>query len=96
MLEYAPIYTRTTMFDKLSSLVPPRYRKLLSGRTSKIIVISILAYLFIDLTLGYLIITYLDPIKFSEEHPYIVLSSFFAIGFSIKYIFRKEKPKDPK
>lgn len=79
------------MFDKISALLPERYKKLLSGRTSKIIVFTFIAYMFLDVTLGLLVVKYLDPIAFSREHPYLVLSVFFIIAFLVKYIFRKKK-----
>lgn len=60
----------------------------------KLLVTIILLYLFIDIALGTLILKYLDPIGFSQEHPYIVLFGFVVIFLIVRLFSKSKNPQE--
>jgi len=76
--------------------LPKRYRttiKKYEGRF-KLLAVIILLYFIIDITLGTLILKYLDPIGFSQEHPYIVLVGFFVIFLIVRFFAKRKTPNE--
>ena len=59
----------------------------------KLLAVILLLILIIDVTLGTLILKYLDPIGFSQEHPYIVMFGFFMIFVVVKLFAKSKKPR---
>lgn len=78
---------------KLSALLPKRYRSLLFRYRKRIALLALMIslYLVIDIAAGTLILVYLDPIAFSQKHPYIVLGGFVFIFWLFKRFFKEVK-----
>ena len=77
----------------MKRLLPKRYRTTIEkyqGRL-KLLAAILLLYLFIDIALGTLIVKYLDPIKFAEEHPNIVLFGFLLVFLLVRLFTKRRK-----
>lgn len=76
---------------RLAGLIPSRYRKPLLAKT-KTGLLLLLGIIALDMTLGTLILKYTDPIKFSQDNPYLVLSVFGIAGL-LAYLISRHKKK---
>ena len=79
----------------MKKYLPKRYRTTIEkyeGRL-KLLAVIVLLYFLIDITLGTLILKYLDPIGFSQEHPNIVLFGFVVIFLIVRIFAKSKKPQ---